>query len=156
MSHQIEKLLGFIHDGYTRQGYIAERPRLHPALRFSYRPMLTENRYVILHQLDQIDADRKARARLEAETVMAYLVSWNLFGRQDEAIDVTVPNLLRVEPNLFLKLRNIVLGIEVGDEDPEWPEDQKSERHKASLAAALAGQGPEDREADDEKNSATE
>lgn len=148
----MQQPLGFIHDGYTRQGYIAARKRLHPALRFTYRPMLSQNRAVIFHQMAAMEADEAER--LAAEAVKAQLVSWDLKDHEDRTVEISVPNLLRVEPNLAVRLFQIVTGRDVSDEDPAWAERQKDHRHRQRLARALAGATPESEEEAEVGNSA--
>jgi hypothetical protein len=133
--------LGYIHDGYTRKGYIAAKPMVHPELRFEYRPVLTPNRSVILHQMTTLEPDEVDR--LAAQSMKAHLVWWDLQDHTGKSVDISVPNLLRVEPNLFVRLFEINLGRALSDEDPQWSEHQKDDRGRQALERALSGATPE-------------
>lgn len=143
--------LGYIHDGYTRSAYIAARPRLHPELRFQYRPMLSQNRAVIFHQIAALEPDDAER--VAAEAIRAQLVSWDLQDHTGSNVAITVANLLRVEPNLAVRLFQVVTGRDATDEDPAWSQERSDELADKRLARALSGATPESEERADVGNS---
>ena len=127
----------YLHDGYTCAGYVQERRHLHPAVRFTYRPMLRQNRSVVFKRIRD-DSDPKALDVVYARTIAGQIVEWDLTMPDGAPVPLTAEHILRLEPNLFDKLFNIVTGISVTDEDPRWSEDQRSD-FDAELDAALAG-----------------
>ncbi|ANS03308.1 hypothetical protein [uncultured Mediterranean phage uvDeep-CGR2-KM19-C37] len=143
--------LAYIHDGYTLKGYIAATPRLHPALRFDYRPMLTQNRSVIYRQIEQTQDARKEES-IAAATVRSQLVSWDMVDHEGTSVPLEVPHILRSQPMLFQRLFRIVTGSSPSDEDPESHADEQAEDAEQSLHDALAGTTPEEHEAAAVKN----
>lgn len=123
--------LGLIEeDGYTEDGYIAEQPRLHPALRFRYRPLLSTERAQAMRDMERALKSPNAKqseivsARLMAERIL----EWDLRNGQGEVVPVTEEFLLKVKPVLSNRLYAIViLGASPSDEDPEAGEKKKPE-----------------------------
>lgn len=122
-------MLGFIdEDGYTEDGYIAEVPRLHPAVRFRYRPMTSGERAQAMREMEK--AVKSPNAKM-GEIVSARLMSeriseWDLKNAAGEIVPITAENMLKVKPHLSNKLYAITITAVVGsDEDPESPEKSK-------------------------------
>ena len=138
-----DSTLGYIHDGYTMAGYIAAAPRLYPALRFTFRPILSQNRAVVFRQIASANDPRREES-LAAQAVKAQLVDWDLQDHKGEVVPIDVPSILRMQPRLMNRLFRIVMGDEAGDEDPHLSDDQRSDAAEAELAAALAGNSPEE------------
>jgi len=134
---------GYIHDGYTRRGYIAEVRLLHEALRFTYRPMLQQDRSVVMGAITQTKDLRKAES-ISAEIIKSQLAEWDLHDHESSAVPLEVPNILRIQPSLFDRLLRIVLGGDGGDEDPDAGGSEQAEDAGQQLAAALAGTTPEE------------
>ncbi|MEQ8788877.1 MAG: hypothetical protein RIC55_21375 [Pirellulaceae bacterium] len=143
--------LGYIHDGYTMHGYITAVPRLHPALRFTFRPVLSQNRAVIFRQIATADDPRREES-LAAQAVKAQVIAWNLVNHHGGSVPLEVSHILRMQPQLFNRLFRIVMGDEAGDEDPSIADEVRNRDVEADLAAALAGETPEEA---DSKNSPT-
>ena len=99
----------FIDDGQELQGFIAAVPRLHPALRFSYRPTLYTERTKLMRRVNADEADMTA----EIAHVANKLTSWNA-GREP-----TKENIEHLPPSLTAKLINIVTGYTASDPDPD-------------------------------------
>lgn len=144
-------VLGYIHDGYTMSGFIAAVPRLYPALRFSYRPVLSQNRAVIFRQIASANDPRREES-LAAQAIKSQLVGWDLKDQKDEPVAIEVSNILRMQPRLMNRLFRIVMGDEPGDEDPALADEQRDGAAESELSAALAGATPEEA---DTKNSST-
>ena len=66
-----------IPDGYNQPGYVAEFPRLHPELRFRYRPMLHTDRDRITGGL----AGKSPDFKLIYESWQKFLADSNLWFR---------------------------------------------------------------------------
>ena len=141
----------YFDDGYTRPGYIAAMPLMHGGLRFTYRPALVEER----SQLN--DAARQLASHLYDRHVAAFtsekLVLWNLIDSHDEPVPISPRALLRLHPEVFVKLNRIVLGWIASDIDPEWPQETRDQEGEDELAAVLTGVPVgESREEHDAKN----
>ncbi len=127
----------YLTDGYTRAGYVAERKHLHPAVRFTYRPMLRQNRSVVFKRIRD-DSNPRALDVVYARTIAGQIVAWDLALPDGAPVPLAAEHILRLEPNLFEKLFNIVTGICVTDEDPRWTQSERSD-FDAQLDATLAG-----------------
>lgn len=121
-----------IEDGWTEAGYIAESPRMHPAVRFQFRPVLVSERSAIAREYDRRPHEV---AKVNAEHLARKLASWNL------PLPTTADNILRLRPRLFDRLLAVVFGNESSDLDPD-----------ASPTAPLAQPFDEARQRREEKN----
>lgn len=130
----------FIHDGYTLDGFIAETPRLHPAMRFRYRPMVSQNIAVVNRELarTRTNEPRKAEA-ICARTVWSQVTEWDVLDHTGEGVTRTVDNILRIQPVLFAAIYQIVCGIRPSDEDPENIDAEADEDGERELDEALSG-----------------
>lgn len=143
----------FIHDGMTRRGYISESKHQYPAVRFTYRPMLVQNRAVVFRQIADCKDPRKEQ-ELAARVIAAQVQEWDITSDNGGAVPVDDKAALRLEPNLFGRLFEIVTGSRVTDEDPAWVDDDREQRERDELAAALSnGQSATLLESTREKNS---
>ncbi len=141
----------YFHDGYTQSGFIAAVPRMHGELRFTYRPALVEER----SQLSE--AARHLKPHLYDRHAAAFtaqkLVSWDLVDANRVAVPVLGEALLRLQPDLFVKLHKIVAGWLPSDIDPVWQRQCQERALDDELAAALSGRPVGDvREERDAKN----
>jgi len=145
------QLTDYFDDGYTRDGFIAAVPRLHGALRFSYRPVLVEQRGELRAAGAKLDS--RGCTRHVAAFLTSQLVAWSLVDRRGQPVPVEADRLLRIHPELLIKLQNIVLGFVPSDVDPAWDEPAMQRELDESAAAALSGSTVgEVREERDEKN----
>lgn len=135
--------LGYIHDGYTLHGYVAAMPRLYPELRFTYRPVLSQNRAVIFRQIASMDDPRREES-IAAQAIKAQLIDWDLKNHKGEAVAVETAEILRVQPRLMNRLFRIVMGDEPSDEDPLAAAAERDAQIESDLSAALAGCSPEE------------
>ncbi len=140
----------YFHDGYSQDGYVAAVPLVHGALRFTYRPAMVEERSQLT------DAARRLKSHLydrHAATFTAQkIVAWDLTDRGRD-VPISAEALLRLQPDLFVKLHRIVAGWLASDVDPAWPSETRDAAVEVELAAALEGRpvGEVQRERD-EKN----
>jgi hypothetical protein len=141
----------YFHDGYTQHGYLAAVPRKHGALRFTFRPALVEERSQLTEAARALKPylyDRRAAA-FTAEKIVA----WDLVDARQTPVPPSGEALLRLQPDLFVKLHQIVAGWRVSDVDPTWPAAERERALDDELAAAEAGKPPgEVREERDAKN----
>jgi hypothetical protein len=141
----------YFDDGYTTPGFVAPVARLHRGLRFTFRPALIEER----SQLN--DAARQLAGPLYDRHVAAFaadkLVTWELMDREQQPVPIATASLLRLHPDVFVKLSRIVLGWTASDVDPTWTAETHERVEDEALAAALTGHSiGEAREEQDVKN----
>jgi len=145
------QLSDYFDDGYTRDGFVAAVPRLHGALRFRYRPTLVEQRGELREAVAKLDSP--GCTRHVAAFLASQLVAWDLVDRRRQPVAVAADTLLRIHPELLIKVQNIVLGYVPSDVDPAWDEPTEQRVLDEAAAAALAGSTVgEVREERDEKN----
>lgn len=131
-------------DGYTEEGYIKAVPQIHNALRFTFRPLLWEERTRMLAAADAAtDKGQTDKYDRQIATMLSkHLTSWSLTdGRKDEAkeVPINVDIIRRLKPKLALSLYYVVMGLQASDIDPDWPEEKKSEFEDLELEAELEG-----------------
>lgn len=105
---------GFIPDGYTREGFI-KASDWHPgtSLSFEYRPMTQTER--VIAQKRVTDAKSEELGENEAFKIISErLISWDL-EYDGSAVELTLPNVSRLEPHLGGRLFNVVMGYETDD-----------------------------------------
>lgn len=112
-------LIPLDNDGYTLSAYIKGVPRLHPDVRFRYRPTEHLERVRTEKEIANCGNDTEAKEMLLAEVIAKKIVSWDVKGAQPN-----VATILRIRSKVFIdRLANIVyFGIEGGDTDPEQVE----------------------------------
>lgn len=120
----------FINDGYNRLGYIDEQPRLHPAVRFTYRPMLATERDILLGSAGRSSTGELAK---QIDQAMAKrIISWDIEDN-GRPVEITAANVSKIEPNLRDRLFWIISGSPVAgnrhisDIDPEWQKEKGSQ-----------------------------
>lgn len=141
----------YFHDGYTRAGYVRPSPGLHEALRFDYRPALVEERSQLVDAAAGMRSD--AYDRQVAAFLATKVLSWDLTDGAGGEVAVSPTAMLRLQPELFVKLYRVVLGWVGSDVDPRWSEDSAAEAVQIEHESALAGKTVGDlRQEADEKN----
>ena len=136
------KAATYLHDGYTRPGYIAPEPDLHGELRFVFRPGVVEERGQLVDAAQRMASD--AYDRHLAVYLAEKLVRWELVDEQGQEVPVTADHILRLHPELFIALEQIVLGWIASDVDPLWADDDKQRVSDERQAAAASGKIPGD------------
>lgn len=131
-------VLGYIPDGYTLAGYIKGEDRLYPALRFQYRPMLVQDRSVIMRHMSKVLEDPDEMELVGAKAIAARLVSWDL-KNVGKILPRTTDVILRMQPELEGKLFRIICGQLPSDIDPELDGLEKQEIAEQRIARALGG-----------------
>ncbi len=139
----------YIHDGYTRDGYIAAREGLHPAVRFKYRPVMPQDRAVIFRKIQVADDPRRGE-EISAAAVVQSIEEWDIRKQDGSLVKLATSQALRLVPSVIDRLFLIVMGSSGTDSDPEASIEDRAERADSDLEAALAGTTPEELE---EKNS---
>jgi hypothetical protein len=141
----------YFHDGYSQSGFIAAVSGLHGPLRFSYRPALVEERSALYTAAGRLSAP--AFDRHVAQFLAEKLIDWDLLDARRRPVEPAPETLLRIQPELFVKLSGIVLGTTASAIDPAWSAETADRILDDEIAAQTAGRTVgELREEQDEKN----
>jgi hypothetical protein len=141
-----------ISDGYTESGYIAAVPRLHPAVRFKYRPLTHEQKTIVIDQIQKKSPAQKSR--VIAEQVVKNVSDWDVAGADGKPIEITLANVQRLRPALLDGLYNVVSGWAASDPDPDASEADAAREGDAEYTAMMGGESiGEAKEKADRKNS---
>ncbi|HTI51186.1 MAG TPA: hypothetical protein VL475_09550 [Planctomycetaceae bacterium] len=111
---------GFINDGYTRTGRI-DGSAFHSSVLFEYRPMLPQDRAVLVRRLRQFAPEDEIGIRAAEFVVVRELsrrlISWTLLDRSGNPLPITGPTVRAIEPHLLAGIANIILGFQPGDDE---------------------------------------
>ena len=109
----------YLHDGFTRKGYIKAVPGLHGPLRFEFRPLMVEERDAWMVQSSKAGplGEAKATARIMASRLQA----WDLKDAEGKPVPRTAENVLRLPVHTYSRLVGIIAGHEATDLDEENP-----------------------------------
>jgi len=116
----------FIDDGYTLDGYIAERHGLHSELQFTYRPLTRREDVALVAAISSLPSNEQGMVDSEqksAECVAKHLVSWSLKNRAGAAVPISPDNVQRLQPIVAGRLLQIIRGREASDRRPAVTED---------------------------------
>jgi len=134
--------LGYIDDGQTRDGFVAPVERLHPALRFQFRPLLCTERAIVT------EAVRNGSERDAMNTAAALIANrvtkWDLKKPSGDLVPLTSEHTIRLQPTLLLKVYEILLGNRAPDPDPEGDGTDDPHKPTRDLQNLLSGKPPED------------
>jgi len=148
-----DQRLNFVpNDGYTEPGYLAEVPGKSNAMRFTFRPLLAEEKRALLETMEKMKGGQEAVK--VSEVLSDQVKSWDLADAKGAAVPINVTIMRRVKPSVLWALWGIVSGNDASDIDPQWDDSQK-EKSALENAVALTKPEPygESREGSDEKNS---
>ena len=137
----------YIEPAYTEPAYIAETPRLHPALRFTFRPMLQEEWNALVSA--RAPASDRERERQVNKAIAERITAWDITTHTGEPWPITADNLRKLRPALYNRVLAIVTGTGAGDEDPESTLAEQSARQRLIEGDGTPG---ENREINDAKN----
>ncbi len=145
-------MMDFIPDGYTESAYIKGEDRVHGEFRFTYRPMLVEERALLYSDaVERLPEDAKLKKR--AAAVVARIQSWSLRDAKEQTVPVRLETYLRFKAPLFWRVLNIVVGADAGDLDPEAETAETLAAIDQRIQAAIEGRSvAELRETADAKN----
>lgn len=128
----------FINDGYTREAYIKPVDRLRPAVRFTYRPALVVERDEILYG-PASKGTPTAQAMAVAKLVASKIKAWNVCDANGKPVEINDGNVLRLDPSLFDRVFQIVLGSSTSDEDPEATNAEKERAAREEYQRLMSG-----------------
>lgn len=131
---------------YLESGYVAPAKGLYDELRFTYRPLLVTERAKVANQASLLKDG--AYEKWIASVLARKLRSWTLSAADGSSVSVSEENLLRLKPDLFLRVTSIVCGFSPSDTDPE---EEPTDSHGS--ASAIGSDDPlAEREELDRKN----
>lgn len=109
-----------IRDGLTQDGYIAEVERLHPAMAFTFRPMLPEQVEEWEAHRDQhyLTKPKETRARL-GKLLSQQIASWDAVDANGDAVPVSEQTCRSLRPTLQHKLYLIVACLAASEVQPD-------------------------------------
>ena len=128
----------FVDDGYDRPGYIKpyqadqydkdeqERDPLSGALSFTYRTATKQELIRHNHAVEKALEKNKndVESSLNAEKIAAQFIvdrvsEWDAIDRKQNAVAITVDNMLRLHPSLFAEVYKMVRGFRTSDPKPD-------------------------------------
>src|SRR5436309_10839864 len=107
------KRCNYLADGYTQPGYLKAVPNLYEDLRFTYRPAVIEERSQILAGFSTTKPD--AFDRKVAQFLAQKFKTWDVVDPRGQDVEVSAAAILRLPPELFQKLWQVVGGFEACD-----------------------------------------
>jgi hypothetical protein len=136
------KPLAIINDGYNETAVIHEVPRLYPAVKFAFRPMLISQRQDYFKGAEKLTG--LPLRRFVAGYLVAHLVSWDVQDAKGQPVPITVDNVLRLKEKLFTRLFGIVNTDEASDETPDETPAEKDQDALDAIKAAETGRTLQD------------
>lgn len=125
--------------GDVETGYLAEIEGLHPECRFTYVPLLIEERSAFLERLDKCK-DKAQQDRISALELEKVLRTWSLAKPDGGLVPITAKNILRLKYRLFNELQSIALfGLRGSDNDPSKPVEEKLSVDLTEVVSAING-----------------
>lgn len=131
-------LSAFIDDGYTRKAYFKPVELLRPEVRFTYRPALVAERDEILYGPTG-KAGATAQAMAVAKMIVSKVKSWDIMDQKGAPIAITEGNVIRLDPSLFDRMLQVILGTGVSDPDPTESKDDAEKLAKQEYELAMRG-----------------
>lgn len=122
-------------DGTLEDGYIKEFKSVHPACSFRYRPMLLEQRAMMVKKCS-VMRDAAQAELLVASELAKHLKEWDLLDRSGNPVPIEGKTIAKLKFYLFNRLAGIILyGTEGSDDNPN---KQTEERIYDSELAAIS------------------
>jgi hypothetical protein len=123
-------------DGTLEDGYIKEFKSVHPPCAFRYRPMLLEQRAMMVKKCSVMRDAAQAELIVAAE-LAKHLKEWDLSDRDGVAVPIEGKTIAKLKFALFNRLAGIVLyGTEGSDDNPEKQAEERI--YDAELASISA------------------
>lgn len=130
------KRCNYLADGYTQPAYLKGVPNLYEDLRFTYRPAVVEERSQIVATFGNAKPD--AFDRKVAQFLAHKIKSWDVVDSQGGEVEISATAILRLPPELFQKVWQVVGGFEACDTDPDWPDDAIARADAELFESALS------------------
>lgn len=134
----------YIEDGYTRDFYIAARPRLHRSMSGKFRPFLGRRRARIIEHVRSAKPGSGDGEDHAAMAIAHGIVTWDVRDKDGKAIEVVADAVKRIHPDALNRLWSIVvLGTDGGDAQPDDNGEIRPERFQ-EFSAILADAHPDE------------
>jgi hypothetical protein len=129
-------------DGYTEQAFIKAIAGIHGDFRFTYRPMLPDERADLFASAGTLTPD-KHEHRVGRE-LASRIVSWSLVNARGQAVPVSEHTVMRLKPRLFARVYETISGVTPSDPDPKAPSEDKSNAAELEHQAKIENKHPGD------------
>lgn len=107
------KLLAIIPEGYKQDGYIAQRDRIHPAVCFTFAPLLASERSVVAEAI--LKGTPLAQQEELARIVAKQLTVWDVVDAEGALQDIKQEVVARLQPELLNRFYAVLMGTDGGD-----------------------------------------
>jgi hypothetical protein len=109
-------------DAYYERGFIRDVPGLHPAVRFVYRPMDIRK----VGRMETVFAKEKDQSKVyiqQATTIVdqKHLIEWDVKDAKGAVLPITVDNLMRIKPMIFIGICAVIMGRGPSDAEDDAP-----------------------------------
>lgn len=102
-------------DGFTRDVFIREIKGLYPDVKFAYRPTTLKQRSDFWDWNDSLKRTHQ-KDSAAAEMMANKIVSWDIVDHEGKDVSVTKENILKIHPDLFVRMKNIIcFSVDGGD-----------------------------------------
>lgn len=119
-------------DGYTHDACIAATPDIHSALVFTYRPIMHDERELVVEAIAR-QTTAKSATDLLAQVIAVHVTSWNL------ACDISPDEIKQLPPELFDKLYATITGMRASDPLPDTGQRPTPYDEQADLNNLIEG-----------------
>lgn len=133
MSHEKRHSITIIPDGYTRPGRIAAVNELHGELNFTFRPMVPNERDDIYAVIRRFADDPRKYNEVISKAIADKVQEWDARDTNGKTYPITPRNAANLQPELFDKLYNVLMGTRASDP----VEDQTEEEHGGYVASLM-------------------
>ena len=122
----------FITEDCIEERYIKAVERMHPEVRFKFRPILAEDRAAFVEDVAiASEQDPKKGERVVGQALADHLVEWSLDLKPEPA------NIMLLKPSLMNRLSMVILyARDPGDDDPTATDDGEEADETTSFSAS--------------------
>jgi predicted butyrate kinase (DUF1464 family) len=122
----MSQALAWLPDGHTFEGYLSALPRMYPAVRFSYRQIGNGERAEIRSRIAKA-ANPTEGEKVCARAIAKHVLAWDVRDAEGETVAIEADNVMRLQPILFARLFNVVMGVQPCDRDPNASDEENDE-----------------------------
>jgi hypothetical protein len=123
----------------VEDGYLAPSEGIHGGVRFTFTPLLVEERSAFLDKMEKCK-DRAQQDRVTAIELERIIKSWDLTRPDGNPVPATAKNILRLKFRLFNEIQAIAIyGTRGSDSDPGEPIEDKLETDRTEIVSAIDG-----------------
>jgi hypothetical protein len=132
-------------DGYTLPGFVDAKPGFNEAVRFTYRPVTSEQQALYSAALSHVSdtPTNPLHYRKCVDIVYAHLVSWDIKSDDDTGeMPISIAAIRRLSPEVFFRLYGIIYGMSATDIDPLWDDEQQADEIVTTISALEHQEAP--------------